>query len=118
MEITKGPGKRYHIAMVRGDYESIGINLTEYTPADGDFVELTVRQTPLSDVLIYKKVTDFAEGRALIEFLPDDTEPLAFGRYVYDIQLTYSGGKPKTIVKLSDFVLEKESTYGSLGNHG
>ena len=113
MDITKA-GSKINLSMVRGDYESIGVTLKGYTPVAGDFVELTVRQTPLSDALIYKKVSDFLDGRAVFEILPGDTEVLSFGKYVYDIQLTY-GGRPKTIVPLSSFTLQEEATYGNNG---
>lgn len=117
MDITKGYGSRVNLAMVRGDYECISVNVhgETYTVAEDDFIELTVRRTELSERMIYKKVSIFPEGRAVIEFLPEDTEGMEFGKYVYDMQLTYANHKPKTIIELSDFIIKGESTYGDNG---
>ena len=114
MDITKGYGSRINLAMVRGDYECISVNVRgdAYTVTEDDFIELTVRRTTLSDRLIYKKVSIFPEGKGVIEFLPEDTEGMDFGKYVYDMQLTYANHRTKTIVELSDFIIKGESTYG------
>lgn len=100
-----------NIYMTRGDNESIGITLNGYTPSIGDFVEMTVRKSSKSDVLIHKKVEDAQDGKFIINILPDDTSHIPFGNYVYDIQLTYDG-LVKTIVLPSMFTIGEEITYG------
>lgn len=97
--------------MTRGDSESIGVKLNGYTLQDGDKVEFTVRRSVGSGAVIHKTVTEFSENAAIIPILPEDTERLQFGKYVYDIQLTY-GGSVKTIVTPSSFEIGEEVTYG------
>lgn len=99
------------IFMTRGDSESIGVHLNGYTLAEGDKVEMTVRQSLRGEVLLHKTVTEFQDNTALISILPEDTSELEFGSYVYDIQLTF-GGSVKTIVTPSKFVIGGEVTYG------
>lgn len=99
------------IYMTRGDSESIGVKLNGYTLIAGDKVELTVRRSIGSREVIHKTVTEFSDNSVIIPIMPDDTERLSFGKYVYDIQLTY-GGSVKTIVTPSVFEIGEEVTYG------
>ena len=61
--------------------------------------------------MLYKKVTEFVDGKALITIHPEDTAELKFKTYVYDIQLTRANGQVQTIVKPSQFVVGSEVTY-------
>lgn len=99
-----------NIYMTRGDSESIGVKVNGYTLTDGDKIEMTVRQRVGGIELLHKVVTDFSENSAIITILPEDTEKLAFGKYVYDIQMTY-GGSVKTIITPSVFEIGEEVTY-------
>ena len=100
------------ISMIRGDSEEIRLNFSGYTLTPGEVVEMTVRKNVRSaEKSLYKKITDFQDNVALISIQPQDTSGLAFGDYVYDIQLTY-GGRVKTLVPPSTFTLEEEVTYG------
>lgn len=101
-----------NLRMTRGDSESFSITFHGYTPQPGDLVEFTVRRFISSDVILYKKVTKFEGNKAIIKIMPEDTEKLSFGDYVYDIQLTFSGAV-KTIIKPSKFTIESEVTYGN-----
>ena len=81
------------------------------TLQEGDVVEFTVRQTIYSDKpVLYKKITEFSDNTAFINILPEDTENLRFGKYVYDVQLTFNGAV-KTIIKPSTFTIGEEVTY-------
>lgn len=100
-----------NLSMTRGDSESISVTISGYDIQPGDFLEMTVRQRTASPVVLYKKVTEFSENKALISITPEETSDLSVGNYVYDLQLTF-GGTVKTIVKPSKFELEEEVTYG------
>ena len=101
------------IIMTRGDTELLTVSCPSKPFVDGDIVELTVRKAAgFGPAPIHKKVTRFTEeGKALFEFEPDDTSNMDFGTYSYDVQVTYSDIGVKTIIKPSDFVLDKENTY-------
>ena len=100
-----------NLSMTRGDSESISVTISGYDIQPGDFLEMTVRKRTASPVVLYKKVTEFSENKAVISITPEETNDLSIGDYVYDLQLTF-GGAVKTIVKPSKFTLEEEVTYG------
>lgn len=99
------------IYMTRGDSESIGVKVNGYTLTSGDKVEFTLRRSIGGCAVLHKEVNEFSDNTAFISISPDDTSRLQFGKYVYDIQLTY-GGSVKTIVTPSAFVIGEEVTYG------
>lgn len=108
--------KRHSIIMTRGDNEVLIVSLRDRRFTDGDVVELTVRQSAgFGPSLIHKTVTTFdnegAEGKAVFEFEPKDTNALAFDTYSYDVQATFPDIGVKTIVKPNDFVVGRENTY-------
>lgn len=102
-----------NISMTRGDTESMTVTLDDGIGfVEGDIIELTVRVNPSSNnVELYKKVTEFDEGKARIEIRSEDTEGLVFRSYVYDVQLTRSNGGIHTIIKPSMFEILPEVTY-------
>lgn len=99
------------IRMVRGDSEMIVVRCPDEPFARGDKIELSVRKKVSSERLIHKEITNFDDGVAYIELSPEDTTPLDFGEYVYDIQLTRVTGWVTTLIKTSKFVLLTEVTY-------
>ena len=103
--VTRGDTGAIRIAVSDAAGESVPLE-------DGDVIELTVRERlGASEKMLYKKVTEFIDGKALITIQPEDTSNLKFKTYVYDIQLTRANGQVKTIVKPSKFVVGSEVTY-------
>ena len=106
-----------NLKITRGDTGSIRVAVSdaagETIPLeDGDMIELTVRlYLGAPKKTLYKKVTEFVNGEALITIHPEDTSNLKFKTYVYDIQLTRANGQVQTIVKPSLFEVGSEVTY-------
>lgn len=106
-----------NIHMVRGDTEALQVKLqkedgTPYFLEDGDIIYFTVKSSPRTEEkLLQKVITEFVDGAALITIEPEDTKELNFRKYKYDIQWTRADGIVKTIVPVSDFVIEEEITY-------
>lgn len=102
-----------NLYMTRGDSESFSARISGYELTDGDFLEFTVRKRYSSPVVIYKRkdFSDFSDGKAIFSILPEDTEKLSVGEYVFDLQLTF-GGAVKTPLK-GTLTLEDEVTYGT-----
>ena len=106
-----------NLKMTRGDSGAIRVAVSdaagETVPLeDGDMIELTVREhLRASEKMLYKKITEFVDGEALITIHPEDTSNLKFKAYVYDIQLTRANGQVQTIVKPSRFEVGSEVTY-------
>ena len=100
-----------HLYMVRGDTDSITVRQEkdgeEMPFVAGDTVTLTVKKMADRPTLIEKKITSFEDGKAIIQFLPEDTKELDFGKYKYDIQKS-NGDSVKTIIYYSDFVIKEE----------
>ena len=64
-----------------------------------------------SDISLQKIIAVFPNGEAVIPIYPEDTEPLEFGSYVYDIQVTRANGTVTTLIVPSAFKLTEEVTY-------
>lgn len=106
------------IYMVRGDSESFTVRLRDKKTKEykdfvtGDTVYFTVKKTINdTDKELQKIATIFDEGKAVFEILPEDTKEMAYGDYVYDVQLTDTDGRIRTILKYNTFTLEGEVTY-------
>jgi len=85
-----------------------------YTPQDGDSVRFALKHTTMTsgnkqytdqEPLILKAIPI---DTMILKLDPEDTKPLDFGTYVYDIQITYSNGDVETPIKESVFVLTPE----------
>lgn len=105
-----------NISMVRGDTENIIISCTEDDITkpfvSGDIIYFTVKiNTNTVDKILQKVITEFIEGKAMVEIEPNDTKKLSFMTYVYDVQWTHVDGKVTTIIPTSNFIIESEVTY-------
>lgn len=100
------------IYLTRGDTGYIEIDLAD---EDNDAIELddsdevvfTLKESTSNNEAILTKTLD--EG--IVKILPEDTEDLDYGNYVYDIQLTRSNGDVFTIVEPTLFKIMEEVTY-------
>ena len=99
------------ITLTRGDSFYCQITMknedgTAYTPQQGDAVRFALKKKYQdTEPLIEKAIpTD-----TLILYLePEDTKSLAFGEYVYDIELTKANGDVDTFIYESQFNIAKE----------
>ncbi len=98
------------MSMVRGDSESITVRCSQGF-ANGDQIIFTMREDVDSPIALQKTVTEFPGGEAVIAIDHEDTAPLDFGDYVYDVQWTRADGTVTTIVEKSRFTLREEVTY-------
>ena len=100
------------IALTRGDTARFTVTVVndagdEYIPGSGDTLTMTVRRTA-ADNIVLQKIISAADS---FHIRPEDTSGLAFGDYVYDVQLTTAGGDVYTVVTPSPFALGQEVTY-------
>jgi len=106
-----------NIYITRGDSESLSVALQEpngiaIPMAIGDKVYFTVKQNiNTADKVLQFIVEEFVDGKAVIEINPSDTAALAYGVYVYDIQVSLASGVKRTIIKPSSFEIGGEVTY-------
>ena len=78
-----------------------------------DKMYLTIKQNEFERKALIQKTFDngirFEEDTYYVDFVPEDTDDLSFGEYVYDIEII-NGDIVKTIKK-DTFVIESEVTH-------
>ena len=99
------------ITLTRGDsfYATVGINNANgepYDPQEGDIIRfgLKVKATD-SDCLITKVIPN---DTLVLALAPEDTKALPFGKYVYDIELTFANGDIDTFINNAELSLIAE----------
>lgn len=103
--------KNNRIIMTRGDTCRIRISLTddsgeEYIPQEGDVIRFAAKKNYSDpEPAIFKVIP---HNTMTLEIAPEDTKPLAFGNYVYDIQITFADGTVNTFVTKSQLKIEEE----------
>ena len=114
MEIVLTVDKDNTIHLTRGDTArfSIGrivntVTKTNYTPTAENTVTLTIKKTALD---ASPCVQTIVPGGEALHIKPEDTKAMAFGKYIYDIQITMADGDVYTIVPPATFDLQKEVT--------
>ena len=98
------------ISLTRGDSLILNFTITkndeEYTPVQGDSVRFALKHTIPDDEPLILKNADITEQTITLE--PTDTKSLAFGTYVYDIQLTTYDGYVDTFIGPAPFKITEE----------
>lgn len=106
------------ITLTRGDTmiaEVAAFNGDEpYIPQEGDSFRFVMKSNKLNG-----KKTEYIDPQPLVtkeiptdtmllRIDPEDTKPLGFGNYVYDIELTYADGKVDTFINNAAITLIPE----------
>ena len=112
-----------HICMPRGDTKHLKINvrdnLEQLIDFDLDDVYLTVKKN-FTDVepkfqksLSSGTITKSDNGVYQTVIMPSDTDSLAYGRYVFDIEVIKGDKSAPTFktTKVGEFLIENESTF-------
>jgi len=104
------------ISLTRGDSAIISVACTNGTNpfplTAGDTIYFTIKANAgTTTKLVQKVITTFTSGKANITLNPADTKPLAYGDYLYDVQLTLSTNEVITIIAPSRFTILEEVTY-------
>ena len=103
--------------IIRGDNKTFTFQRKD---ADGEVITekpnkiyLTVKQNEYQKQALIQKTFDdgirFEEDTYYVDFVPEDTDDLSFGEYVYDIEII-NGDIVKTIKK-DTFIIESEVTH-------
>lgn len=110
--------KKNKITLTRGDTLRVKVEIIKneepYIPEAGDKVRFALKHPDMlpdksdySDVepLIIK---DIPIDTMVLELQPADTKTFAFGKYVYDIEITFADGTVDTFITAAPFVLSEE----------
>ena len=99
------------ITMVRGDTAKIIISIqdaegNDYTPVEGDVIRFAAKKSYFDEEpVIYKAIPN---DSLMLWLEPQDTKSLAFGKYYYDIEITFADGDVDTFIANAELVLMKE----------
>lgn len=101
-----------NIKIIRGDSGVFNISITDTDGnpvelTDNDILTFTLRRAARNPTIILQKVIIGGE----LNINPTDTEGLAFGAYVYDIELRRANGYVDTVIPPHEFLLMEEVTY-------
>lgn len=99
------------IELTRGDTFKRTLVLTDaagnpFTPAEGDEIRFALKKKVKDETVLINRV--IPNDTLLLKIDPEDTKELAFGDYVYDIQITYANGEVDTFITVSQFKITEE----------
>ena len=99
------------ISMVRGDTAKIEIAINdseghEYAPVEGDVIRFAAKKSYYDEEpIIYKLIPN---DTLLLWIEPQDTKNLPFGKYIYDIEITFADGDVDTFIANATLEILKE----------
>ena len=98
------------ITMTRGDTLSVTVGIYQgaepYEVKDGDVVRFAMKKKYSDPEPLILRVLDNATLHLQLD--PEDTEPLDYGSYVYDIEITMADGTVDTFIAKAQLILTEE----------
>ncbi len=108
------------ITLTRGDTFKCTITLREqaggeeYKPVEGDTIRFALKSEQMNskkseykdDEPLIRK--DIPIDTLLLQLDPEDTKNLPFGKYVYDLEITFADGSVDTFITATKFMLTPE----------
>lgn len=99
------------ITLTRGDTFIAQIELTDpdgnpYTPVDGDAITFAAKRSFADAATLIFKPVPIDTMKLILE--PEDTKPLDFGQYVYDIQIVRATGEVDTFITKAKLIITEE----------
>ena len=102
IHLTRGDTARFSLGQIVNT-----ITNTNYTPTAEDTVTMTIKKTVMQADPFVQIIVP---GGEVLHIKPEDTKAMAFGKYVYDVQITMADGDVYTIIPPTTFELLKEVT--------
>lgn len=101
MFITRGDTASFNIQVKQPDKHTV------YELCEGDVLTFTVKKNDTDVEAVIQKTG------STIQLVPSDTNKLAYGRYWYDVQLTFADGSVNTIIVPHPLYVCSEITFGN-----
>ena len=108
---------RNRISITRGDSAQITLTIRDRVTGsvfildDGDRLTFTLKRFITDKEPVLTKTLGQGirqeQERCVLQFLPEDTQLLACGRYVYEMKLMRKNGYTDTFIPARDFFLER-----------
>ena len=99
--LTRGDTFEAHVEAILPEPEA-----GPYIPVEGDKIRFAMKENYEDPNPLLVK--DIPTDTMLLILQPEDTKGLPFGKYVYDIQLTYASGKTDTFITKARLRLTEE----------
>jgi len=100
--LTRGDTFRMLVRMYEDDEQT-----EEYIPQEGDVIRFaTKKKFKDGEEVIFEEI--IPNDTRILTITPADTKQMAFGKYVYDIQITYANGDVDTFVDKGIFIITEE----------
>ena len=96
--------KKNKISMIKGDTTHLNVSMNGYTYSEGDTITLTLKQSIEDEAVVLQKTVAANQPICLV---CEDTNAIAAGRYVYDIQLDTAAGEVYTVVNPNTFTIKE-----------
>ena len=100
IKLTRGDTAYLHIPLVTTD--------ADYVMNANDTLTFSVKKTTRDTDYIFQKVVT---GNNVFHIQPSDTSELAFGKYIYDVELNTTDGDVFTVIPPSTFEVLSEVTH-------
>ena len=99
------------ITLTRGDTFKANIILTDstgapYVPQEGDVIRFAMKEDYGNGTPLIMKI--IPNDTLLLKIEPEDTKHLRYGKYVYDIQITFDDGDVDTFIDRATLTLTEE----------
>lgn len=98
------------VTLTKGDsfYCQISLkkNGTAYTPDPEDVIRFAMKKTAFDTTALITKV--IPNDTLILHLDPADTKQLQTGKYVYDMEITFSDGDVDTFINQAEFTLVPE----------
>ena len=99
------------IRITRGDSLTVNVTLTDsdgfpYEPVEGDKVWFRVKKSAIAEDVLIEKSIDIKN--LVIDLVEADTKDLAFGNYVYEIEVVTTTNDHYTVIKNAPFIITEE----------
>lgn len=101
------------IKLTRGDTARLEVSIkndltnSDYEMTFEDVLRFTIKKTVNDSTPAVQKVVT---GSNQFHIEPEDTKPLSFGKYLYDVELTTASGDVYTVIVPTTFEVLKEVT--------
>ena len=99
------------IRLTRGDTLKLKLNIFSsdgepYKPVEGDVIRFAMKKSYYDTEPLISRV--IPNDTLILQLNPNDTKPLDFGKYVYDIELTNEYGEVDTFITKASIRLTEE----------
>lgn len=99
------------IRITRGDSLTVNVTLVDqdgfpYEPVEGDEVLFTVKKSAKASEILIQKNIDI--NTLVLDIVEADTQDLAFGNYVYEIECITTTNDHYTVIKNAPFIITEE----------